>query len=158
MIESLDKITGRLVLAGVGLVGRGDDGFGPLLARRLKDAGLPRCIDCGDRLEDYTGDIIREAPETIVIADAVDLSAKPGDVAILDPEHLAPGVGDTHRASLRVAMEYLRMRTGATVLLLGIQPERIADQDELSSIVASRLEHLVHIFENKIYSQEGVVE
>jgi hydrogenase maturation protease len=139
------KISGKVVLAGVGCLDRGDDGFGPVLVRRL--AGVPCLItlDCGDRLEDFTGDIARQRPDTVLIADAVDMGASPGDVALLEAEDLPLGAGDTHRAPLRAVMEYLKIRTGATVLLLGVQPAVISDGWKLSPRVAFSINRLERI-------------
>jgi hydrogenase maturation protease len=138
-------LPGKIVLCGVGCLGRGDDGFGPLLARRLCGTPGLEVLDCGDRLEDYTLDVARAEPDTVLVADAVDLHARPGDVALLGPDALPRAAGDTHRASLRVAMEYLGMRTGAKVLLLGVQPAVLTDRDELSPELSATLERVAEI-------------
>jgi hydrogenase 3 maturation protease len=139
-------LEGRVVLAGVGAIERGDDGFGPMLARRL--SGLPhlRALDCWDRLEDYTGDIAREDPDTVLIADAVDLGAEPGRFAVLEAESLASFAGGTHGASLAVTMRYLEQRTGAAVFLIGMQPAVISDQHSLSPAVSAGMEALAAFF------------
>jgi hydrogenase 3 maturation protease len=139
------RISGKVVLAGVGCLGRGDDGFGPVLVHRL--AGVPclNTLDCGDRLEDFTGDIAQQRPDTVLIADAVDMGASPGDVALLEAEDLPLGASNTHRATLRAVMEYLKIRTGATVLLLGVQPAHISDVRKLSPQVISSIDLLEKI-------------
>ena len=48
-------------------------------------------LDCGDRPEDFTGDIARQRPDTVLIADAVEMGASPGDVALLEAEDLPLG-------------------------------------------------------------------
>jgi hydrogenase 3 maturation protease len=136
------RISGKVVLAGVGCLGRGDDGFGPVLVRRLAGVACMSTLDCGDRLEDFTGDIAQQRPDTVLIADAVEMGASPGDVALLEAEDLPLGTGDTHRAPLRAVMEYLTIRTGATVLLLGVQPAHISDARELSPQVLSSVDCL----------------
>ncbi len=141
-----DKIGGNIVVAGVGCLGRGDDAFGPILVRRLADVAGVKTLNCGDRLEDFTADIAEQHPDTVLIADAVDMGACPGDVAVLEADDLPLGVGDTHRAPLRAVMEYLRMRTGADVLLLGVQPGRITNDRTLSPQVASSIDLLEAIF------------
>jgi hydrogenase 3 maturation protease len=137
-----DCLVGRVVVCGVGCPGRGDDGFGPLLAQRLRDAPGVMALDCEDRLEDYTGDIARLRPDTVIIADAVDVGGTPGQVALAQAEALPPTAAGSHRPSLRVAMDYLRLRTGARVYLLGVQPAVVCDQDHLSPEVASSLERV----------------
>ena len=138
----MDRITGRVALAGVGRLGGGDDGFGPMLARALAGCGSLDVVDCGDRPEDFTADILRGRPDTVLIADAVEMGARPGEVALVEASDLPLGWGDTHRASLRTLMEYLAGRGGARVLLLAVQPSSVSDGPELSPAVATALERL----------------
>jgi len=139
-------LSGKVLVAGVGRVDRRDDGTGPALARRL--ASIPGLVtlDCGDRLEDFTGDIAQFRPDVVVVADAVNLGAVPGSIALLEPEALGKGGCDSHRASLRTAMDYLGQRTRARVLLLAIQPARVADGVGLSAEVEATLDVLVDLF------------
>jgi hydrogenase maturation protease len=136
------QLSGRLVIAGVGNRDRADDGFGPALARRLRSGGWDSAIDCGDRLEDFTLDIASKSPETILVADAVEMSGRPGEVALLEVEDLPPAC-HPHAPSLRIAMEYLKARTGANVVLLAVQPGRVADGRGLSPEVETALDRMV---------------
>ena len=138
-------LSGRVLVAGVGRVDRFDDGAGPVLARRLASVPGIHALDCGDRLEDFTGDIARVRPDFVVVADAVDLQAAPGSMALLAADRL-PADLDSHRGSLRTAMEYLRMRTHAEVVLLAIQPARVADGVGLSREVGATVDLLVDLF------------
>lgn len=147
MIRLLGRtLSGRVLVAGVGRVDRCDDGAGRVLARRLASVPGIVALDCGDRLEDFTGDIARLHPDIILVADAVDLRSPPGSVALLEPSTLAPATIDGHRATLAPAMEYLAMRTGATVLLLAIQPSRVADGVGLSAPVEGTVGVLADLF------------
>ncbi len=137
-------LSGKVLVAGVGRVDRFDDGVGPVLARQLALAG-GTTIDCGDRLEDFTGDIARLEPDVVLVADAVDLNAAPGSMALLEADKL-PADLNSHRATLRTAMKYLEMRTRAEVLLLGIQPARMGDGVGLSEPVAATIDLLVDLF------------
>jgi len=139
------RIRGTVVVAGVGVAGRGDDAAGSMLAQRLRRAGVP-AIDCGDRPEDVTGEIAQAKPDTIVIVDAVEMGAGGGDVAVFGADEALDRGCDTHNASLATLMRYLEMRTGATVLLLGIQPAAIADTPALSPAVAGALDLLEEWF------------
>jgi hydrogenase 3 maturation protease len=142
-------LSGRVLVAGVGRVDRRDDGAGPALVRRLASVPGLMSLDCGDRLEDFTCDIARLRPEMVVVVDAVDLGAAPGSIALLDADRLHSSNGDTHRASLRTAMEYLARRTRGTVLLLAIQPAWVADGFGLSPEVRTTLDGLVDLFEGE---------
>jgi len=139
-------LSGKVLVAGVGRVDRFDDGVGPILARRLAKASGVRTLDCGDRLEDFTGDIARLRPDIVLIADAVDLKAAPGSMALLAADTLPEDL-NSHRATLRTAMEYLKMRTRADVLLLAIQPARVEDGVGLSREVQATVNLLADLFE-----------
>ncbi len=138
----MDRILGKVVLAGLGCPGRGDDGAGCALARSLRGNASVLALDCGDRPENYTGDIATEEPDTVLLADALEMGGHPGDVAILEADELGGGGFETHRASVGILMEYLRRRTGARVLFLGIQPSQITDGEGLSPEVAASVENL----------------
>ena len=141
-------LSGKVLVAGVGRVDRFDDGAGPVLARRLAAVPAVHALDCGDRLEDFTGDIALLEPDVVVVADAVDLRAAPGSTALLDAHNL-PADADTHGGTLRTAMEYLRLRTNAEVLLLAIQPARVADGVGLSAEVGATIDMLVGLFTDR---------
>lgn len=96
----------RWLLVGIGNDLRGDDAFGPLLARRLEAQGLP-AIDAGQAPENVTGPILRAAPEVLILADATDLGAPVGTVRLLAAEDLAEGGTSTHDASLSMLLAYL---------------------------------------------------
>ncbi|HSK09850.1 MAG TPA: hydrogenase maturation protease [Vicinamibacterales bacterium] len=138
-------LPGWVVVAGVGRADRRDDGAGRELARRLASAPGIMALDCGDRLEDFTGDIAGLRPQMVLVADAVDLGAAPGSAALIEAAKLAPGPGDSHRATLAPAMAYLAQRAGATVLLLAIQPARVADGVGLSAAVETTVAALADV-------------
>jgi len=135
-------IAGKVAVAGVGRVDRGDDGFGPRLVAALAGVEALDAVDCGDRPEDFTAEILRSSPDTVLIADAVEMGASPGEVALIEPGGLPAGCGGTHRASLGTLMKYLEWRGGARVLLLAVQPGTIADGPGLSPEVAASLDRL----------------
>jgi hydrogenase 3 maturation protease len=146
-VEKILKILkGRVVVAGVGAVERGDDGFGPRLVQRLSALPNLYTIDCGDRPENYIGDIAQACPDTVLIADAVDMGAEPGQMAVLEAKTLKSFVGGSHCASLETTMSYLQQRTGASVFLLGMQPAVINEQLCLSPMVAAGVEALENFF------------
>jgi len=142
----LDQIlTGKILVAGVGCLDRGDDGFGPALVRKLQALGWQNALDCGDRLEDFTLDIVGRAPDRILIADAVDMKARPGEIAVLRIPDVAGAEPHGHGSSLGRVMEYLQLRTGAEVLLLGVQPDK--GSGKLSPEVQATIEELAAAFD-----------
>jgi hydrogenase maturation protease len=121
----------RILVAGVGNVLRGDDGFGPAVTELL--GHLPDGVDV---VETGTGGIallqeLMVGCDGLVLIDAVDRGAKPGTLFVLEPE-VSPGVHvpDVHLAnpdrvlSMAKTMGFLPDR----VRIIGCQP---LDVDEL---------------------------
>lgn len=77
----------RVLIAGVGNVLRGDDGFGPTVINALEEAGVPS----GVRLvETGIGGImlvveLLDGYEALVLVDAVDRGREPGTLFVLEP-------------------------------------------------------------------------
>lgn len=111
------------LLVGVGNEMRGDDAFGPLLARSLIREGLP-ALDAGTAPENVTGAVRARAPSVVVLADAVDFGGLPGEVRLLEPGSLAAGGSTTHDAGLGLLAAFLEAELGCRVVLLACQPAR----------------------------------
>ncbi len=125
--------TGRILVAGVGNVLRGDDGFGPAVTERL--GHLPAGVDV---IETGIGGIallqeLMAGCDGLVLIDAVDRGAAPGTVFLLEPE-VPEGehVPDVHLANPD------RVLTMAKTI--GVLPDRVrivgcqpADVDELGA-------------------------
>ncbi len=111
----------RWLLVGVGNDLRGDDAFGPLLARALARAGRP-AIDAGPAPESFTGPILRHAPEVILFADAAEMGAAPGTLRLLPAEALGEAGGSTHDPSLRLLLAFLGAQAEFSAWVLAAQP------------------------------------
>ena len=116
------KLSGHVVFVGVGDRNRGDDGVGPAVAGLLADAGAGNVIDAGSSPELETWRIRETAPESVLFVDAADFGGSPGDVALLEASELRSSGFDTHRAPLRLTMQYLEAELGCKCYLLAIQP------------------------------------
>jgi len=141
----------RILVAGVGNVLRGDDGFGPAVTELL--GHLPKGADV---VETGTGGIallqeLMVGCDGLVLIDAVDRGAAPGTVFVLEPD-VSPGVHvpDVHLAnpdrvlSMAKTMGFLPDR----VRIIGCQP---LDVDELcqglSPVVLAALPFAVQMIE-----------
>lgn len=120
--ELLSRMTGKVAIVGVGDHERADDGVGPLIARLLSDSGLESVIDSGASPELDTWRLRNLMPDTVLFIDAVDFGGSPGDVAILAPNELRSSGFDTHRAPLKLTMQYLETDLGCRCTLLAVQP------------------------------------
>lgn len=123
--ELASRLTGRVVLVGVGNPLRGDDAAGCLAARRVRESGRVRVIVAEEIPEAYLGPIAAARPDSVVLLDAVDMGAEPGSFAVLERNDVTSYTPGTHRLPLSVLMELVELETGADVLLLGIQPSQV---------------------------------
>lgn len=127
------------LLIGVGSDLRGDDAFGPLLARRLAAAGLP-ALDAGTSPESHTGPILRSGAQVLILADVGNLQAPPGTLRLLEPAAIGPGGSSTHDPSLALLVAYLRAQCPFTVRVLAVEPFRMGLGAPVSAPVAAALD------------------
>lgn len=81
----------RVLVAGVGNVLRGDDGFGVAVADLLAASPLPaevRVMDVGIGGIHLVQELMRERADALIVLDAVELGRRPGTVLVLRPEVL----------------------------------------------------------------------
>jgi hydrogenase maturation protease len=137
----------RILVAGVGNVLRGDDGFGPAVTELL--GHLPEGAEV---VETGTGGVallqeLMVGCDGLVLIDAVDRGAPPGTLFVLEPE-VGEGVHvpDVHLAnpdrvlSMAKTMGYLPDR----VRIIGCQPLDIEEMCQgLSPVVQRALPHAV---------------
>ena len=135
-------LKGKVVIVGIGHPLRGDDGLGPALIDRLKDRVRAVCLDAGSAPENYAGAVIREAPDTVLLIDAVHLERRPGAWEILEEEEIARAGLSTHDLSPAMFIEYLRAQTRARIYLLGVQPQNLTLGDALSQSVLKTLDEI----------------
>ncbi len=142
MIEQLrDRLKGKKTLIlGIGNTMRGDDGAGPALIERLQGKVSARLIDGGEVPENYLGPIEAAGPEVVLIVDAADLKAAPGDVALIELDQLAKTGISTHNASLGLFASVVQRLTGADILVLAVQPEFNSFGAPISEAVGRTLE------------------
>ena len=135
-------LKGKVVLVGIGNPLRGDDAFGPKLVERLTGKVRAVCIDAGTAPESYTGKIVKEKPDTIVLADAVHLDKAPGEYAFLGKAEILKSGFTTHDMSPSLFIEYLESQTRADIYLLGVQPQTLSMGADMSEPVKQTLERL----------------
>ncbi len=144
MIEELQKrLKGkRTLILGIGNTMRGDDGVGPALIERLQGKVSATLIDGGEVPENYLGPIEAAKPEVVLIVDAADLKAQPGDAALIELEQLAQTGISTHNASLGLFASVVKQLTGADILALAVQPKHNSFGTGISEEVGRTLEWL----------------
>jgi hydrogenase maturation protease len=121
--------TSRLLVAGVGNVFFGDDGFGPEVARAL----LGEPLD-GAKVEDFGIRGLHLAYELLngyehaILIDAVPRGDRPGTLYVIEPQgEIVASTPDAHRMDLQNVFGYLRVLGGEPppVTIVGCEPETI---------------------------------
>jgi hydrogenase maturation protease len=85
----------RLLVAGIGNIFHGDDGFGPEVARRLASRPQPegvRVVDFGIRGRDLAYELLN-GPGGLLLIDTMPRGGRPGTLYVLEPE--AGSFGDS---------------------------------------------------------------
>ncbi len=153
-METLDHLRahlkGKVVIIGIGNTLRGDDGVGSLLASRIKDKVPYIVYDAATSPENYLGKIIKDKPDNLVIIDAVDFGAKPGEFSLLEGQDLkTTNLFCTHNASIELTINYLQSNLKVDIIILIIQPKTILFSESLSPEVNETLDKLEGWFEKK---------
>ncbi|MBN2352931.1 MAG: hydrogenase 3 maturation endopeptidase HyCI [Spirochaetales bacterium] len=138
-------LTGRTAVVGVGNTLRGDDGIGPELVRRLTGAVHFALFDAGTTPENQLGPVIRAAPETVLIVDALHFGGRPGDIRIFKPEEPGVAAFTTHSLNLEFYTRSLKDRGVAEIVIVGIQPAAVDFSGALSPPVQQALDKLEKI-------------
>lgn len=148
------RLSGNVVVVGVGNPLRGDDAAGCLVARRLQGTPGMSVIDAEEVPESFVGDIAAAKPGTVVLVDAVDLEREPGAVAVLEKEQVAAYAPTTHRMPLSLVMEVAHRRTGADVFLIAVQPSRLAFGAPVAPEVSESVERIAALLLRLVRERE----
>lgn len=135
-------LKGKVVIVGIGNPLRGDDGFGPALVNELQGKTKALCLDVGQAPENYTGKIIKENPDTIILVDALHMKKHPGSVEIILKDEITKSGMSTHDISPHMFIEYLEKNTHAAIYLLGVEPKTMEFGAEISDEVKSTIGQL----------------
>jgi hydrogenase maturation protease len=142
--------TGRALIAGIGNIFLGDDGFGVEVAARIDRANLPEAVDVADfgiRGIHLAYELLDGRYDTLILVDAIPLGDdSPGTIALLDvdPDEIAGGEGplDAHTMSPHVVLAALASLGGHIdrVLVVGCQPADVDERMGLSEPVAAAVD------------------
>jgi len=152
----------QILVAGIGDVFLGDDGFGVAVAQRLAERELPagvRVVDFGIRGIDLVH-ALQDDPDAAILIDALPAGRPPGTLTVLEPEVDAddPAGLDPHAMDPVSALRTAR-RLGAApgrMLIVGCEPQtRMTGEEpdvvtELSPPVAAAVDRAVALVESLI--------
>lgn len=135
----------RALVAGVGNVFLGDDGFGVEVVRRLSSQDLPegvRVEDFGIRGVHLAFDLL-DPPDLLVVVDLVSRGAAPGTVFVIEPDLDRPlPVADNHSMDVHAVFAQVRTMGGTLprVRIVGCQPADLGEGMGLSPPVEAAIE------------------
>jgi hydrogenase maturation protease len=158
-------VTGRMLIAGVGNIFLGDDGFGVEVASRLADAGLPSWV----RVADYgisgmhLAYDLAEGFETTILVDASPRGERPGTVYVMEVDtgrDHATDAGfpalDAHGMQPDVVFRMLDLldADAGRVVLVGCEPASTEPGMGLSAPVAAAVDEAVRIVHDLVRKAE----
>jgi len=145
----------RILVAGLGNIFCGDDGFGVEVVRRLSAQVLPpsvRVVDFGIRALHLAYEILDGGYETTILVDAARTGDAPGTVSLIKPDidTLSSDAGelpDAHAMDFRSVLRLLRSLGGepGDIYIVGCEPLQLEDEIGLSQPVAAAVEEAVRL-------------
>ncbi len=139
-------MTARVLVAGIGNIFLGDDGFGSEVARRLVGQPLPdgvRVVDYGIRGMHLAYDLL-DGYEVLVLVDTVPWAGQPGDITVLEvgPEDLGTGELDAHGMDPVAVLASLDSLGGTLprTFVVGCQPSDVDERIGLTAPVTAAVE------------------
>jgi hydrogenase 3 maturation protease len=151
-LEISNRIKGRVSIAGIGNIIRGDDGLGPKLIELLKARGVNAGLfDCGTAPENYIIPMLKSLCDTLILVDAADMALEPGMAMILDVDDIANISFSTHSPSPRLFIDLLKMgKEDLNIFVLSVQPKTTALGSPISEEVLKALGGLTEILSQTI--------
>jgi hydrogenase maturation protease len=126
-----------ILIAGIGNIFLGDDGFGVAVAQRLRSRELPpgvRVVDFGIRALDLAYALIA-APDVTILIDACPRGEAPGSLFVIEPEiateDAAPPPLEAHAMDPMLVIKMAMAMGGRLkrILLLGCEPATIGPEE-----------------------------
>jgi hydrogenase maturation protease len=157
--------TPRILIACVGNIFLGDDGFGTEVARRLAGRPLPSGVvlkDYGIRGLDLTYALL-ESHDLVILVDACPRGGEPGTVYLVEPDPAewdtpdgAPAHLETHAMNPMNVLRTVKAMGGAPgrILIVGCEPADIGSDEEgklgLSEPVQAAVDEAVGLIETLV--------
>ena len=144
----------KTLVAGIGNVFLGDDGFGVEVAARLSREQFGesvRILDTGIRARHLAYELLDGGYHTAILVDAVARGGAPGTVYLIEPEPatdahaITPLMGDGHGVDPGSVLDFLRRLGGTStrILVVGCEPEQVDEGIGLSPRVAAAVDEAV---------------
>lgn len=142
---------GGVMVAGIGNVLQGDDGFGVEVVARLARRRVPpgvRVVDFGIRGVHLAYELL-DGYDSLVLVDAVPMGEPPGTVEVIEPDPVPPAdaVVDAHTMGPDVVLATLARLGGEVgrIWLVGCQPATLEEGLGLSGPVDAAVDEAVDL-------------
>ncbi|MDQ2873277.1 MAG: hydrogenase maturation protease [Candidatus Eremiobacteraeota bacterium] len=145
----------KTLVAGVGNIFFGDDGFGLEVARLLGERPMPegvRVADFGIRGIHLAFELLSGYDRAFLI-DAVSRGGEPGTLYVIEPDlNARGGVPDSHSMELQSVFAFMHQLEGPRPLIeiIGCEPSVLDDRMELSEPVRRALPAALAVIERKL--------
>lgn len=153
----------RVLIAGIGNIFFGDDGFGVEVVKRLEAESVPdwvRVADFGIRGMHLAYEMLDEAYELTVLVDATTRGGAAGTVYLIDPDPDGAGVGgapDAHSMTPDAVLGAIRALGGVPgrVLIVACEPEDTDERIGLSGPVSQAVPEAIALVRQLIEREAG---
>jgi len=151
----------RVLVAGIGNMFLGDDGFGVAVAKRLEREFLPegtRVVDFGIRGVHLAFDLLTP-PDLLVLVDATSRLGAPGTLYVIDPDEdstaAEPTEPETHAMDPRAVFMAVKAMGGTLprTRIVGCEPDDLSEGSCLSDAVQQAIEPAVQMIRQLIASE-----
>lgn len=160
-------MSSNVLVAGIGNVFLGDDGFGVEVVRRLASRPLPegvRVTDFGIRGLHLAFELLEHPDETTILVDVTPRGGEPGTVYLIEPDletlaSPAAGPADAHDMTPAAVFGLLRSLGGTPgrVLIVGCEPLSTEEEMGLSPPVEGAVDEAVGLILD-VLQREGVAD
>ncbi len=150
----------RVLVAGIGNVFFGDDGFGVEVARRFSatpPAGA-RVADFGIRAVHLAYELL-DPIDLLIVADCTTRGGAPGTLYVIEAEHdtAPPTIADAHGMNLLIVSSAVQQLGGVMppTLVVGCEPDTMDPGIGLSDSVARAVPGAIELIRDLITRQEA---
>jgi len=143
-MNPLEEHIGRqMLVVGVGNPMRGDDEAGLVLGEKVAEKLDLEYLRCEEIPENYVGEMLDHAADTILLVDAVDMKQAAGAIDLLTPDEIADSSISTHNCSVGLLAKVLAGVKDKQMLILGIQPQNLGWGQPLTPQVSEAIDRFV---------------
>jgi hydrogenase maturation protease len=155
----------RTLVAGIGNIFLGDDGFGVEVAQRLAHESLPdgaRAADFGIRTLHLAYELLDGGYDTTILVDATARGGTPGTVYLIEPEvdgGAPPSPADGHSITPEALLATLKTLGGTPgrMLIVGCEPASLEEGIGLSEPVAAAVNEAAQLV-RELLARQSVSE